>query len=592
MSARIFLPGDRGRWVRRGGSIVLLPEDGDAELQGELSAPVPVTATQAGVIDARIDVFAQKALLRMANGPDPAARADASQMLGAVKAGALAGIYKEDEQVPALRARKLGSSWWLVIPKGEDAVLFLGAAPGEAPLIDFRDSVRSNAARLDPALRKAWASFVAMNAAGARCRVATGGGVMAEVGGSGGAPLANVFPPVLCQVPATPVPRLRVSTWASAQTVTAANMAALAGQVDDVSLLRTITNDTDVDIRDRDGKLIRQVPMRLVMDPATRFPSIADPKAPRRSRPQTLQEVVANARSNGLQVLAGYGIVPAAGSDLNARELAAEELRARRFNEWLADPDRMPDMATFADRVAAFVVTGSLIPGAPAPACPAFDGISFDIEILRTEVKDRFTDFCRMLAMRLAPRGLIVAVAAGGKVTDTHSFRSPPGNPKGTLRFAGPSTVAVDWRMAIGNPNVIIRPMAYDAGRGVTGATLRAWHRDIVAYALDTLGVSPAQFQLGVKTVPGNGTMSAPEVAIDCENLLRPRAIGVIEFHHLPSSGPLLTGINGVLNAGAPTPPVVGEPLQAPLASLACLTASESRLRFAAPRRPLAGARR
>lgn len=154
MSTRIYLPGTRGRWVRRHGSIVLLPQDDDAELQGELSTPVPVTATQAGVIDPRIDVFAQKALLRMANGPDPAARADASAMLGAVKSGTLAGIYKEDEQVPALRARRQGKTWWTVIPKGEDAAVL--REPGQPPLIVFRDGVRSDASRLDPALRKAW----------------------------------------------------------------------------------------------------------------------------------------------------------------------------------------------------------------------------------------------------------------------------------------------------------------------------------------------------------------------------------------------------------------------------------------------------
>src|SRR3982750_1979770 len=108
MSTQI-LPTPRGRWVRRGGSIVLLPpDDGDGEVQGEVGTPATVTATSAGVIDARIDVFAQRALLRMAKSPDPAARADASQMLGAVKSGRLAGIYKEDEQVPALRARRVG----------------------------------------------------------------------------------------------------------------------------------------------------------------------------------------------------------------------------------------------------------------------------------------------------------------------------------------------------------------------------------------------------------------------------------------------------------------------------------------------------
>jgi hypothetical protein len=575
MSTRTLFPGDRGRWVRRGGSIVLLPsEAAGGEPQGEVSAPV--TATQAGVIDPRIDVFAQRALLRMAKSPDPGARADASAMLGAVKSGRLAGIYKEDEQVPALRARRAGTSGWLVIPKGEDAALFLGAAPGEAPLIVFRDGVRSLPARLDPALRKAWASFVTVRAAGARCQVGTGG-VMAEVGAPAGVALANVFPPVLCQLRSTPVPRLRVSTWASAQTVTAANMALVAGEIDDVSLLRTLTNDAGT-------------PMGLVMDPAMRRPTVADPAAPGGSRVQTLQEVVANCRPNGIQVLAGYGIVPADGSDLDKPNLAAEKARAARFNDWLADPNRSPDMATFVGRIVAFLATGSLNPAAAIPACPVFDGISFDIETLRAQVADRFTDFCRMLAMALAPRGMIVAVAAGSKVTDTQAFRDPPGSPKGILKPAPASTRAVDWRMANGNPNLIIRPMAYDAG--VSGATLEGWHRDIVGYALDTLGLSPAQLQLGVKTVKGNGLMGPDRVAAECAGLLRPRSVGLINFNHVPGGGPLLAGFNRALNAGAPARPAVGQPLQVPLSSLACLTSSDARPRIAAPRRPPARARR
>src|SRR5215207_5768958 len=103
MSTRSMSGAAWGRWVRSGNRIVLLPERhparDDAE-ERELPAPVPVTAAQSGVIDARIDVFAQYSLLRMAKSSDAPARTDAGEMLGAVKAGVLAGIYKEDEQVP------------------------------------------------------------------------------------------------------------------------------------------------------------------------------------------------------------------------------------------------------------------------------------------------------------------------------------------------------------------------------------------------------------------------------------------------------------------------------------------------------------
>ncbi|HEX2076514.1 MAG TPA: hypothetical protein VHG08_02360 [Longimicrobium sp.] len=153
MSVSSSLP-TRGRWIRRGREIVLLP--GPPPADGGMQGEVAVTATQAGVIDSRIDVHAQYALLRLAKG-DPSARADASAMLVAVKSGRLAGIYKEDQQVPAMRAKRRGIGWWQLIPAGRDAAVVHEA--GAAPLIVFRDRVRSDASRLDPALRTAWRSL-------------------------------------------------------------------------------------------------------------------------------------------------------------------------------------------------------------------------------------------------------------------------------------------------------------------------------------------------------------------------------------------------------------------------------------------------
>src|SRR5262245_18802354 len=118
-----------GNWTRQGGTIVL-------------EAPELESATD--VIDPRIDVHAQFALQRMFKAGD--AGIDATEMLAAVKNGSLAGIYKEDQKVPALHAQKIGLGWWQLIPKGEDAAVILNAL-----LIVFRDSVRSNPARLDPA---------------------------------------------------------------------------------------------------------------------------------------------------------------------------------------------------------------------------------------------------------------------------------------------------------------------------------------------------------------------------------------------------------------------------------------------------------
>lgn len=104
------------------------------------------------VIDARIDVFAQRALLRMLKGD-----ADAMAMLCAVNTNQLAGIYKEDQRVPALRARKMSLGWWNLISKGENAaVIFDSLNSANAPIIVFRDRVRSHPGQLDSALRKAW----------------------------------------------------------------------------------------------------------------------------------------------------------------------------------------------------------------------------------------------------------------------------------------------------------------------------------------------------------------------------------------------------------------------------------------------------
>lgn len=110
-------------------------------------------------IDERIDVGAQYALLRLSkDGPDE--RTDAQGLLGAVKSGALAGIYGDDLGAAARLADRLGTVRWTLVPPGEDAALV--QAPDDAvPTIIFREKTRSDRTRLDPALRHAWAAFTA-----------------------------------------------------------------------------------------------------------------------------------------------------------------------------------------------------------------------------------------------------------------------------------------------------------------------------------------------------------------------------------------------------------------------------------------------
>lgn len=150
--------GTTGRWVRRGGHILVLPP-GLGQRGGE-EGEVAVTATRAGVIDGRIDVAAQHALLRMAKSADRATRTGAGEMLRAVKSGALAGIYQQNQEKAALRARALGTYWWKVMRPGENAVLLFHRA--EAPLIAFRPALARAPAALDAALRQVWERFAAL----------------------------------------------------------------------------------------------------------------------------------------------------------------------------------------------------------------------------------------------------------------------------------------------------------------------------------------------------------------------------------------------------------------------------------------------
>lgn len=138
-----------GAWVRQGGRIVLDLGAGE-EIQEEVLAA-------RDVIHSRIDVHAQYSLMRMSRNPDTAEAA--AGMLAAVKSGRLGGIYKEDQQVPALRARGMGLGWWQLLQRGQDATVVFDRNPASAPLLVFRDGVRSIPSRLDPALLGAWTAL-------------------------------------------------------------------------------------------------------------------------------------------------------------------------------------------------------------------------------------------------------------------------------------------------------------------------------------------------------------------------------------------------------------------------------------------------
>lgn len=136
--------------------LISLMISSSARAQQEPVPWTPATApwTTQDVIDARIDEYAQYALMRMFAG-DWQERQTASDILSAVKSGLLAGIYVVDQKVAALRAQEIGKSWWTVLPSGIDAIC-IQEPEAKPPLIAFSKEARKNKERLDAALTNAW----------------------------------------------------------------------------------------------------------------------------------------------------------------------------------------------------------------------------------------------------------------------------------------------------------------------------------------------------------------------------------------------------------------------------------------------------
>jgi hypothetical protein len=112
------------------------------------------------VIDARIDVQAQYALMRMFRGGDSLEAVIASHVLSAVKDGSLGGIHQEDQQAPALRAQSMGYGWWQILPPSTEVPrtdgLCMVEPAHEAPIIVMRRNAQKDPAAYDAALVDAW----------------------------------------------------------------------------------------------------------------------------------------------------------------------------------------------------------------------------------------------------------------------------------------------------------------------------------------------------------------------------------------------------------------------------------------------------
>lgn len=133
------------------------------------------------VVHENIDVHAQFALQSLSRG-DTSDQSIAHGMLADVEEGTLDGAYLEDQKVPALRAKAMGTWWGTLIPKGHDSILLMGVKAGEKPIIVIDNAIRSVKPRRDAAVRKAFTRFLALQRGDLRpCDEVKGGTPVVDV---------------------------------------------------------------------------------------------------------------------------------------------------------------------------------------------------------------------------------------------------------------------------------------------------------------------------------------------------------------------------------------------------------------------------
>jgi len=113
---------------------------------------LPRPLSERKVINDRVDVHAQRAIVRLSNG-SLHERFMSRFLLRGVQYGALGGIYKVDTQVPALRAGRIGKSWWTLL-EGRPADCLKEPAD-EKPILVFGKTVATQGEVLDSALMTA-----------------------------------------------------------------------------------------------------------------------------------------------------------------------------------------------------------------------------------------------------------------------------------------------------------------------------------------------------------------------------------------------------------------------------------------------------
>lgn len=171
-----------------------------------LLSSAPLAHAGGAVVHPKIDVAGQRALgTWLDDGPDGVLNTLA--LVAMINSGDLDGVYLDNQGVPAQRARRLGLSWWTIVPEGQLGVVLMPSQPGEAPILVLKNKVATNPEARVEALGQAWV---------AGATVAVGGTIPCEEGGL--APLMGSVPQQCLAVETVPPAADRAYTLTGAST--------------------------------------------------------------------------------------------------------------------------------------------------------------------------------------------------------------------------------------------------------------------------------------------------------------------------------------------------------------------------------------
>jgi hypothetical protein len=165
----------------------------------------------------------------------------------------------------------------------------------------------------------------------------------------------------------------------------------------------------------------------------------------------------------------------------------------------------------------------------PATALP-WDGFGFDIEIgaLKSPYAPLMTSLIHKLADLIAPKPVTYA---------SFGFTAPGTGPNGMkISQRNDFFNSQPFEIARGKSNVITRPMLYEAPMP-NEAAARKYVREVIAFALDVVGLEPEQLQMGQEVQPqprakkrAPGIISVPILDKVIEHEQAPREVGTILF--------------------------------------------------------------